>query len=106
MLNICLKSKYKDSLSSETYLFVSQRTNKPFNRVSITRIFKQIYQVFGLDLASYAGRHVFCTKLVQNGVSPYIIQKLLNHKNLSTTMHHFNCNEETLLNACETNIKI
>ena len=77
-------------LTPETYLFVSQKTNKPYHRVSVSRLFAQIYRHFGIEGASHLGRHLFVSKLINAGVNICIVQKLVNHKNLSTTQLYFN----------------
>jgi len=51
-----LKSK-EDELTPEDYLFKSQKLNKPYNRVSISRLFSNIYKKFNIYGASHFGRH-------------------------------------------------
>ena len=51
------------------------------------------------------GRHLFVSKLVNSGVNICLVQKLANHKNISTTQHYFNYNQQMLANAVE-NVKI
>ena len=96
-----LQDKWGDSLTPETYLFTSQKLNKPYNRVSISRLFSSIYSKFGINGASHLGRHLYVTKLVNAGVSVFVIQKLVNHRQISTTQRYFNCNEQVLVNAAE-----
>ena len=45
------------------------------------------------------------SKLVNSGVNICLVQKLANHKNISTTQHYFNYNQQMLANAVE-NVKI
>ncbi len=100
-----LQNKWKDRLSMETYLFTSQKQNKPYNRVSISRLFSSIYQKFNIQGASHLGRHLFVSKLVNSGVNICIVQKLANHKNISTTQRYFNYDPQMLANAVE-NVRI
>ena len=100
-----LQAKWADKLNSETYLFTSQKLNKPFNRASISRLFSTIYRKFNIKGASHLGRHLFVSKLVNSGVNICLVQKLANHKNISTTQHYFNYNQQMLANAVE-NVKI
>lgn len=100
-----LQEKWGDSLSPETYLFTSQKKNKPFNRVSISRLFGSIYNKFGIKGASHLGRHLFVSKLVNAGVNICLVQKLANHRNISTTQRYFNYNEKMLANAVE-NVRV
>ena len=95
-----LQSKW-DNITPETYLFTSQKLNKPYNRVSISRLFGSVYNKFGIKGASHLGRHLFVSKLVNSGVSVFVIQKLVNHRNITTTQRYFNHNEQMLANAVE-----
>lgn len=96
-----LQLKWGANLSPETYLFTSQKLNKPYNRVSISRLFSSIYNKFGIKGASHLGRHLFVSKLVNAGVNICLVQKLANHRNIATTQHYFNYNEKMLANAVE-----
>lgn len=87
--------------SPDTYLFKSQKGNKPFSRPSISRIFSQIYRKFGIQGASHLGRHIYISRLINAGVNPFIVQKLVNHQNITTTQHYYNSDPKILMNACE-----
>ena len=100
-----LQVKWGERLIPDTYLFTSQKINKPYNRVSISRLFSSIYNKFGIKGASHLGRHLFVSKLVNSGVNICLVQKLANHRNIATTQHYFNYNEKMLANAVE-NTKI
>lgn len=100
-----LQDKWGDSLTPETYLFTSLKLNKPYNRVSISRLFSSIYNKFGIKGASHLGRHLFVSKLVNSGVNICLVQRLANHSQISTTQRYFNYNEQMLVNAAE-NAKI
>ncbi len=100
-----LQAKWGENLGPETYLFTSQKFNKPYNRVSISRLFSSIYSKFGIKGASHLGRHLFVSKLVNAGVNICIVQRLANHSQISTTQKYFNYNEQMLVNAVE-NAKI
>lgn len=75
-----LQRKWKGRLTPETYLFTSQKLNKPYNRASISRLFASVYRKFNIQGASHLGRHLFVSKLVNSGVNICIVQKLANHK--------------------------
>ena len=94
-----LNSQIKKEFAS--YLFTSQKQNKPYNRVSISRLFSSVYRKFSIKGASHLGRHLFVSKLVNSGVNICLVQKLANHKNISTTQRYFNYNEHMLANAVE-----
>ena len=127
------KSKEED-LNPEDCLFKSQKMNKPYNRVSISRLFSNIYTKFNIHGASHFGRHSIPTsirlqlpfwlivfhcftlknsspncfflcsvsKLVNSGVNICLVQKLANHRNISTTQRYFNYNPQMLSNAVES----
>lgn len=100
-----LEEKWGENLNAETYMFTSQKMNKPYNRVSISRMFGLIYNTFGIKGASHLGRHLFVSKLVNAGVNICLVQKLANHRNISTTQRYFNYNEKMLANAVE-NVRV
>ena len=100
-----LEDKWGENLNAETYLFTSQKMSKPYNRVSISRLFAGVYRKFGIKGASHLGRHLFVSKLVNAGVNICLVQKLANHRNISTTQRYFNYNEKMLLNAVE-NVRV
>jgi len=100
-----LENKWGENLNAETYMFTSQKMNKPYNRVSISRMFGLIYNTFGIKGASHLGRHLFVSKLVNAGVNICLVQKLANHRNISTTQRYFNYNEKMLANAVE-NVRV
>ena len=99
-----LQNKNKN-FSENTYLFTSQKQQKPYNRVSICKIFSSIYKKFGIKASSHLGRHLFISKLINSGVNICLVQKLVNHKNISTTQRYYNFNESMLSKAVE-NVKI
>ena len=86
-------------------MFTSQKMNKPYNRVSISRMFGLIYNTFGIKGASHLGRHLFVSKLVNAGVNICLVQKLDNHRNIGATQRYFNYNEKMLANAVE-NVRV
>jgi len=96
-----MKEKYGEKLNEESFLFASQKTKRPFNRVSICRIFHNIYKTFGIHGASHLGRHLFITNIANAGVSVFVTRLLANHKNLSTTQKYFNSTTPQLLTAVE-----
>ena len=95
-----LKSK-NDEITPETYLFTSQKMGKPFNRVSISRLFSSIYRKFSIEGGSHLGRHLYVSRLINAGVNICLVQKLANHRSISVTQRYFNYNEAMLANAVE-----
>ena len=100
-----LQQKWGDDINPDTYLFTSQKMNKPYNRVSISRLFAAVYRKFGIKGASHLGRHLFVSKLINAGVNICLVQKLVNHRNIATTQRYFNYSEKMLMNAVE-NVRV
>lgn len=91
-----------NELTPETYLFTSQKLGKPYNRITITKIFRHIYKQFNIDGASHLGRHLFVSKLINSGINICLVQKLVNHRNVNTTQKYFIYNPQMLANAVES----
>lgn len=98
---VFLQRKFGDKLSGETYLFTPEDKNKPFARGSICRIFRKLYKKVGVAGASHMGRHIFITKMIDKGINPFIVQKLVNHRSIQTTQRYYNADPRRLLNAVE-----
>lgn len=81
------------------YLFVSQKTGKPYNRNSISKVFTSIYKTFGLECSTHYGRRHFITELLTNGVDITSVKTLVNHSNVSMTARYYNENENMLKNV-------
>ena len=81
------------------YLFTSQKTRKPYNRNSISKIFTAIYKTFGLECSTHYGRRHFITELLTNGVDITSVKTLVNHANVSMTAKYYNENENMLKNV-------
>ncbi len=83
----------------ERFLFTSQKTGKPYNRNSISKIFTSIYKTFNLNCSTHYGRRNFITTLLTNGTDITTVKTLVNHSNIQTTTLYYNENPEVLLEA-------
>lgn len=81
------------------YLFTSQKTRKPYNRNSISKIFTAIYKTFGMECSTHYGRRHFITELLTNGVDITSVKTLVNHANVSMTAKYYNEDENMLKNV-------
>ena len=97
-----LKTKWGDKFTAETYLFTSQKLNRPFHRVSICNIFHDLFHKFYIKGSSHMGRHIYITRLIDNGINPFIVQKLVNHRQINTTNLYYQTNTTKLQCAAET----
>jgi len=70
------------------YLFYGQNINRPISTSSLRKIFKSAVEKSGIEKASHLHtlRHSFATHLLNKGVDIRIIQKLLGHRSVSTTV--------------------
>ena len=84
-------------------LFYSQKSMKDgFDPNTLSQWFARIYREAGIEGASsHSGRRFFATHLSENSVNPKIIQKLLGHRNLQTTMIYCEVSPKSMRNAVE-----
>lgn len=82
-------------------LIASQRNGKAFSSVTLSMLFKEIYELAGIRTSSHSGRRTFATRLHARGVGMRTIQKLMGHKNISTTALYCDVSDEQLRNAVE-----
>lgn len=101
-LKLSIKEYIKDyDLSNkETYLFISQKTGKPYNRETISRLFSNIFNTFGLECSTHYGRRRFITKLLtEKHIDITTVKTLANHRNIATTSLYVNEDENLLKNV-------
>ena len=82
-------------------LIASQRNGAAFSAVSLSMLFKEIYEMAGLRTSSHSGRRTFATRLNAKGVGMRTIQRLMGHRNIGTTALYCDVSDETLRNAVE-----
>jgi integrase/recombinase XerD len=86
---------------AETPLIASQRNNRPFSNVTLSMLFKEIYETAGIRTSSHSGRRTFATRLNEKGVGMRTIQKLMGHRNIGTTALYCEVSDTTMRNAVE-----
>jgi len=66
---------------------------EPINQLTLKWRFRVLCREVGIQNFRFKDlRHTFASRLAQNGVDPYTVQKLMGHKSFSTTAryaHHF-----------------
>lgn len=84
-------------------LFYSQKSMKDgFDPNTLSQWFGRIYREAGITGASsHSGRRFFATHLSESSVNPKIIQKLLGHRNLQTTMIYCEVSPKSMRHAVE-----
>ena len=82
-------------------LIASQRNNRRFTKVTLSMLFKEIYETSGIRTSSHSGRRTFATRLNARGVGMRTIQRLMGHKNIGTTALYCDVSDDTMRNAVE-----
>ncbi|MCI5634127.1 MAG: site-specific integrase [Alphaproteobacteria bacterium] len=103
-LKAMIKGYVKDlgKCNPSRYLFVSQKTRKPYNRNSISKVFTSIYKTFGMECSTHYGRRHFITELLTHGIDITSVKTLVNHSDVSMTARYYNENENMLKNVVNT----
>jgi len=82
-------------------LIASQRNGRAFSTVSLSMLFKEIYEMAGIRTSSHSGRRTFATRLNAKGVGMRTIQKLMGHRNIGTTALYCEVSDEIMRCAVE-----
>ena len=93
--------KTRSSWRNDNPLIASQRNGRAFSTVSLSMLFKEIYETAGIRTSSHSGRRTFATRLNAKGVGMRTIQKLMGHRNIGTTALYCDVSEEAMRNAVE-----
>jgi integrase/recombinase XerD len=81
-------------------LIRSQR-NRPFSSLTLSMLFKEIYELAGIRTSSHSGRRTFATRFNAKGVGMRTIQKLMGHRHIGTTALYCEVSEDVMRNAVE-----
>lgn len=85
-----LRSGTDKILKMKDLVFVSQRTGEPIKNSTYDTALYKICERCGLKpLAMHALRHTFATRCIERGMKPKVLQRILGHANISTTMDRY-----------------
>ena len=93
--------KQRQLHSLDAQLIQSQRNRRAFSTVTLSTLFKEIYELAGIRTSSHSGRRTFATRLNAKGVGMRTIQKLMGHRHIGTTALYCDVAEDVLRNAVE-----
>ena len=84
-------------------LFYSQRhPSDGFSPNTLAQYFHYLYKNAGIEGASsHSGRRFFATKIAEAGTNPKVLQNLLGHRNLQTTMRYVEISPTMMRSAVE-----
>ncbi len=86
---------------NESPLFYTQKSIG-FTAASLTQYFFHLYRDAGfVNASSHSGRRTFITRLASKGVGVRVLMSLAGHKNISTTQHYIDVNDEMKRAAVE-----
>ncbi len=90
-------------LRMKDLVFVSQRTGEPVKNSTYDTALYKICERAGIEpFCMHSLRHTLATRMIERGVQPKILQRILGHKSLSTTMDRYvHVSDESLARGME-----
>ena len=93
-------------ISLENYNLVSNYAKDSVYYGNLFNLTSRAYQYhadqfkkdFNIDFSVHSLRHTYATRRSQEGLAVQIIQKLLGHKNINTTMYYVEVSDQDILN--------
>ena len=96
-----LKLKQDASIKVDVYVFPNTLSQRKENRVLLTAFYKAMDRAGIANFRFHDLRHTFATRLVQNGVDLYSVQKLGRWKNVTMVQRYAHHYPESLRSAIE-----
>ena len=84
-------NKSRRGATSDERLFLDYHSGNPLSAQYPNKVIKQWAARCGIarNVYAYMCRYTYCTRLVENGVDPYSLKKLMGHKQMATSLIHY-----------------
>ena len=97
-LNSLIRRKLADYLEERRkkqyttpFLFVADQRDEPFSEQGLKHLLKRISQASGVRFHAHQLRHTFAVNLISSGSDISVVQKLMGHKSLTSTLTYLRC---------------
>lgn len=91
-----LKERQSKDIEND-YLFISNR-NKPLDRTTVNKLFKEHSERIGKAITPHDLRHFFCSHAIKSGLSVHEVANQAGHSNIHTTLLYTNPSKDELIN--------
>ena len=93
-----LQEYFREYRHEGVYVFEGAKVGTPYGRTSLSKLFKRAIKKAGLDhrLTLHSLRHSFVTHLLDSGTDIRLIQELLSHKSIKTTLIYTHISNESI----------
>lgn len=83
------------------FLFNGQESGKPISASTLQKVFKKALKVSGIqkEASLHTLRHSYATHLMNKGIDLRIVQKLLGHKSIKTTLIYCHLSDDRFANT-------
>ena len=88
-------------LADPEWPLIRSQRGRAFSSLTLSMLFKEIYELAGIKTSSHSGRRTFATRLNAKGVGMRTIQKLMGHRHIGTTALYCDVAEDVMRGAVE-----